>query len=52
MEHGLITVPVTGGCDKDIDRNGERGFGYPAVSAHTQNQVIKVSCPEFRRVRS
>jgi hypothetical protein len=40
MEHGLIAVPVTGGCDKDIDCNGERGFGCLRVSAHAQNQVI------------
>ncbi|MEV7067429.1 hypothetical protein AB0N97_32220 [Streptomyces collinus] len=40
MQHGLIAMPVTGGCDKDID--GERGFGRPAVSAHAQSQVIEV----------
>ncbi|MEW2812182.1 hypothetical protein AB0929_34660 [Streptomyces massasporeus] len=44
VQHGVIAVPVTGGCDKNIDCKGERGCGCPALSSHTQNQVIKVHC--------
>ncbi|MFF5648821.1 hypothetical protein ACFY8N_10335 [Streptomyces collinus] len=51
MQHGLIAMPVTGGCDKDIDGNGERGFGRPAVSAHAQSQVIEVHRQFDARVR-